>query len=86
MPSDLDDNRDIARHHQIALAIAGKMAVADLHHTIEIDSIADCIGDLPRPDMECAHCELRARSPIDCSDDTDGSPMFTGVLRARSRP
>ncbi len=70
-----DDDRDIARHdHEIALAIAGEMPVADLHHPIEIGFDEGLVGDLRRAtDMESAHRELRARLADRLrGDDADG--------------
>ena len=71
----LDDDRDIARHdHQIALAVAGKMPIADLHDSIEIGFDERLIGDLRRAaDVEGAHRELRARLADRLrGDDPDG--------------
>ena len=71
----LDDDRDIARHdHQIALTVTGEMAVADLHHTIEVGFDEGLIGDLRcAADMECAHGELGTRLADRLrGDDPDG--------------
>src|SRR5580700_5539771 len=71
----LDDDCDIARHdHKVALAIAGEMAIADLHDSIEIGFDEGLIGDLRRAaDVEGAHRELRARLADRLrGDDPDG--------------
>jgi hypothetical protein len=85
----LDDDCDIARHdHQVALAIAGEMAIADLHDSIEIDLMKRLIGDLRRAaDVKVRIVSCVPGSPIDCAAMTPtASPILTGVPRARSRP
>ena len=59
----LDDDGDVARHHhEIAVAVAGEVTIADADRAIEIGFDERLVGDLRRAaDMEGAHRQLRAR-------------------------
>ena len=58
-----DDDRDVAAHDdQVAIRVAGDVAVADLHRALEVGLDEGLVGDLRRAaDVEGAHGELRAR-------------------------